>query len=128
MLRAFCEKNKVESEFEKTNTLPKSFVDYQANLYDSLFTKSSLKSTKGGINVLFKDYEGGGSMLMPAQIPFMGAGWDNIVSRIDIVDIASIIHLYDRTFYRNKLETIVGFSGRYNLTGSNDRMSSGMAF
>lgn len=65
---------------------------------------------------------------MPTHLPVMYPGWNNKVSCVEFVGIGGSLVIYDKSFFRKRVSTIVNWGmTRINLpSGVNDRMSSGL--
>lgn len=123
------------AEFEKTGELPEWYLARELFVYDSLFSENSnLKSAQVSLFVtLFENHfvsgvGAGSSVIMTKTLPFMFPGWNNRVSCIEFVGIGGSIVIYDKTFYRDRISTILNWGMTHiNLsTGVNDKMSSGI--
>ena len=131
-------KSQAITEFEKSGKLPTSYQEREKFVYDSLFNKNSkilIGKVQSGLTTLHDypydpNFSGGGTVIMAGTLPFMFPGWNDRVSSIEILGIGSAVTVYDRTFYRSRLSTVVnwGFQ-RINLDGGADnKMSSGISF
>lgn len=84
-----------------------SFQDSLSNIYlgDSLVLKAP---------TVIHDNATGGSpawVMYSSISPFMAPGWNNRTSGINNLNFFTIMFLYDRTFYRNRMATFIGFRG-----------------
>jgi len=127
----FAEKSGAISEYEEIGELPQWYLEREQFVYDSIFNSSSnLKSAQISLFItLFKNYYGGGgSVIMPTHLPVMYPGWNNKVSCVEFVGIGGSLVIYDKSFFRKRVSTIVNWGmTRINLpSGVNDRMSSGL--
>jgi hypothetical protein len=86
------------------------YLTYQDSLFNLYFGNKHSEKILTAIH----DNANGGSpawyMTVPT-VPFMAPGWNNRASAINNLDIGSFVHLYDRTFFRKRLASFVGFHG-----------------
>lgn len=123
-------------EYENTGIKPVWYLEREQFVYDSLFSNTSqLKSTASLVVTLFEHHfvqgsGAGASIVMGGTYPVMPPGWNNRVSCVEFIGIGGGVHIYDRTFYRNKVETVVNWGMTHiNFPSSlNDKMSSGVRF
>ncbi len=135
IMREYALKTNVEEIYEKTGTIPNWYTAREQFVYDSLFGNLlQLKSMQASIAViLFENINSSGEnvpMPIPGTYTVMPPGWDNRVSSIEFLGAAGTLTVYDKTFYRNKLGTVVGF-GIYPINLSylmNNKMSSCTSF
>lgn len=132
-MSSFAEKSGAIAEYEKTGEVPSWYAEYEKVTYDSIFSasNSSLKSTAASLFVVFfKDFNGGGSSLgMVTSWPIMPPGWKDEASSVEFVGLGGGINNFDRSFYRDRLETVINLGmTKINLSASNDRMNSSIRF
>lgn len=123
-------------EFEDSGEMPNWYFQREKTVYDSLFTNTS--NEKSGFNLFVTLYEdhfvagaGAGScVVLINNLPFMYPGWNNRVSCIEFVGLGGALAIYDKSFYRKRLKTVVNLGMTHiNLgNGVNDKMSSGLTF
>lgn len=134
IMREYSQITNVEEIYEKTGEVPTWYTAREQFVYDSLYGVSGLKSMQASLTVfLFENINSSGSkipMPIPGTFTVMPPNWDNRVSSIEFLGAAGTLTVYNKTFYRDKLGTVVGF-GIYpiNLTSLMDnKMSSCVSF
>lgn len=125
-LQKYAEDHNVISQYEETQHLSQDYIDYEINYLKSKgLWKDSNERTFGQL------YD----FCVPSPVfPFattvavMPAGWNNRVSRISTIAVVSIMNIYDRSFYRKGITSVVLFAGvNYCLSEApilNNKMSS----
>lgn len=54
---------------------------------------------------------------------------NDVIENTNVVYIAGGLHVYDKSLYRKRVETVVGLADQiYNLGRGNNKMSSGVRF
>jgi hypothetical protein len=134
IMSSFAEASGAIDEFEKSNVMPQWYLEREAFVYDSIFYNVS--NFKSSLTLFTTFYDNpyvpgqnpGPCIIMPKFLPFMPPGWNDRVSCVELVGIGGGIIIYGKSFYRNKLITIIDWaSQRINLGyGVNDAMRSGM--
>ncbi len=126
-MNQFAEQKGLCEMSEEIDSLPQWYYDYERTAYEKYFKPDASKSF---FVVLHKDANGGGSSnVMVSNYAFMPPGWNNCVSSVKFVGIAGGLHVYDKSLYRKRVETVVGLADQiYNLGRGNNKMSSGVRF
>lgn len=129
-IHQYVEDNDLISYYNMNKELPNSYYSYEAEIYQKYFPTVESRA----LVVLFDNCgSGGGSnstIIMPGTLPVMWIGWNNRVSQLEEVGIGSLISLYNRSFYFNRMLTFWGWGLTkfcLNGSGANNRMSSGLA-
>lgn len=136
MMSNYAETSGAVEEFEKTGKVPEWYLKREEFVYDSLFL-NKVKQNAAKLNLFTVLYENffiqgsgavGNSVIMARTLAFMYPGWNDDVSCVDFVGVAGFLVIYDKTFYRKKLGTVVNWGLHHiNLSpGLNDKMSSGI--
>ncbi|HKM92049.1 MAG TPA: hypothetical protein VJY41_00215 [Prolixibacteraceae bacterium] len=134
MMSSYAETSGAIEENEKTGLMPEWYLEREAFVYDSLFNNElGLKSVLTIFTTLYENQYVPGSgagkcIFMPKQMPFMPPGWNDRVSCVEFVGLGGGIIIFGKSFYRNRLVTIIDWGmTRINLGyGVDNLMRSGI--
>lgn len=132
LLSEYAVKSGAIEAYEKTGEVSEKFKAFEAkviadlglndasraNIFITLFDKAYVPGNPTGPKVI----------MATTQLPVMYPWWDNRVSCVEFVGLGGAITIFDRTFYRRKLKTVVNWGmTRINLPWNvNNKMSSAL--
>jgi hypothetical protein len=98
-LADLAETNQVDIEYERTGNVPQWYLDEVNNRFPNRKTQS--------VAVMWDNCWSGGPSIIDVTpgLPVMYPGWNNRVSRYDLLNIYGVMIIYDRTFYRSRILT-----------------------
>lgn len=132
-IRAFAEANGVIEHYEQTGELTLEFQDFLATYEKENSSEGAAQERTITHLSDFCSYQP--YIVMATIMPVMPGGWNNRVSRAASTGVFSLLTVYNRSFFRNPITTVVlGLSyhqcwegpGTVNML-LNNRMSSAIA-
>ncbi len=108
-MKEYAEKSGAIAEYEKTGKIPNRYNEYEKKYYEKVF---GLAKNEKGLGKLC-DYHNAGGDYIPfvngATTPALPKNWRNRISSVfNAVGVAVYtVPLYDKTWYRQKLTTVV---------------------
>ncbi len=132
-LSVYAERTGAIARYEATGEVPQPYIDYE-----EAYVANALNSIKprSAIAILHKEFSQGpsASTFPGIGLPVMWPGWNNQTSAFTPLFLGGVHNIYDRSFYRKRIGTIVGFTGltriRFNgpLSSLNNKASSWWGF
>jgi len=135
-LAAYAERTGADVIAEQTGEVPQWYTDYEQAYVKKMWNFAGVQD-RSSIAMLHKELFSGGSnfpTLPGIGLPIMWPGWNNQTSAFTPLLIGGVHKVYDRTFYRSRMRTFVGFLGFSRipffgpLAGLNNRASSWWSF
>lgn len=133
ILREYAIEDSVDDYYKENGDVPQNYKDYESLVYQQYFGRELNKVQTINIWVTLYDKcdigENNTSIIMINTYPFMPWGWNNRVSKVQVVGVFAGVAIYDKSWYRRHLGTLWlwGFESRCLIDlGISDKMSSGI--
>ena len=126
-MREYIEINNIEEYYEVNGKLPETYLEFEKNLYTSLFPENkNVPSLLIGLVLSKEPYGMGPNWIAFIKTwPVMLPGWNNAVSSYQPIGLAGIVSFYSRTLYRDHLFTRVQWAMTwYNMGWADNSVSS----